>query len=38
MELLTRALPYELQAEIDMDFRPQGLCFTLEMPIDGALG
>ncbi len=33
MELLTRTLPYELQAQTQVELRPQGLRFTLSMPL-----
>lgn len=33
MELLQRTLPYDLGAETDVEFRPQGLRFTLRMPL-----
>lgn len=33
LELLTRTLPYELRADSKVDFRPQGLRFTLSMPL-----
>ena len=33
MELLTRTLPYELRADVSVEFRPQGLRFALEMPL-----
>jgi PAS domain S-box-containing protein len=33
MELLQRSLPYELDAETRIEFRPQGLRFTLSVPL-----
>jgi len=33
MELLLRSLPYDLRAETDVEFRPEGLRFTLVMPL-----
>jgi PAS domain S-box-containing protein len=33
MELLQRRLPYELDARTCIEFRPEGLRFTLEMPL-----
>jgi two-component system CheB/CheR fusion protein len=33
LELLQRTLPYELGAETEVDFRPEGLCFTMRMPL-----
>lgn len=33
MELLRRVLPYELRAEVKLDFRPDGLSFALKMPL-----
>jgi PAS domain S-box-containing protein len=33
MELLERTLPYELDAVTRAEFRPSGLCFTLELPL-----
>ncbi len=35
MELLGRVVPYELSAESRLDFRPDGLVFTLVMPVEG---
>jgi PAS domain S-box-containing protein len=37
MELLTRSLPYELQASSKVELRPQGLRFTLSMPLGPAV-
>jgi PAS domain S-box-containing protein len=34
-ELLERTLPYELDAETKIDFLPEGLRFTLRMPLAG---
>lgn len=36
LELLRRALPYELKAEVELDFRPEGFRFSLSMPVDPA--
>ncbi len=33
LELLQRTLPYDLRAETRVEFRPEGLRFTLEMPL-----
>jgi PAS domain S-box-containing protein len=33
MELLQRRLPYEMDARTSIEFRPEGLRFTLEMPL-----
>ncbi|HEY0625810.1 MAG TPA: PAS domain S-box protein [Allosphingosinicella sp.] len=33
LELLERSLPYDLRAETRVEFRPQGLRFTLDMPL-----
>ena len=33
MELLQRTLPYELRAETKVELRPQGLRFTMAMPL-----
>ena len=35
LELLRRVVPYELAADTAVDFRPDGLRFTLSMPIEG---
>ena len=35
LELLRRVVPYELSAETAVEFRPDGLRFTLSMPADG---
>ncbi|MFD1613066.1 CheR family methyltransferase [Sphingomonas tabacisoli] len=35
MELLTRLLPYELDARSVIEFEPEGLRFSLEMPVGG---
>lgn len=37
LELLERTLPYELDAESAIEFRPQGLRFTLSMPLGSNL-
>ena len=31
--LLTRILPYDLDAKTNLDFGPNGLSFSLEMPL-----
>jgi PAS domain S-box-containing protein len=36
MELLRRSLPYDLNAETEIELRPQGLRFELRMPLTGA--
>jgi two-component system CheB/CheR fusion protein len=33
LELLQRTLPYDLRAETKVEFRPDGLVFTLDMPV-----
>jgi PAS domain S-box-containing protein len=33
LELLQRTLPYDLRAETEVEFRADGLCFTLDMPV-----
>jgi PAS domain S-box-containing protein len=33
MELLTRTLPYDLRAETEFELRPEGLRFTLKLPL-----
>lgn len=33
LELLQRTLPYDLRARTELEFRPQGLRFTLDMPL-----
>jgi two-component sensor histidine kinase len=33
LELLQRTLPYDLRATTEVEFRPEGLRFTLDMPI-----
>jgi PAS domain S-box-containing protein len=33
LELLQRTLPYDLRAETKVEFRPEGLRFTLDMPV-----
>jgi two-component sensor histidine kinase len=33
MELLQRTLPYDLRAETRVEFRPQGVRFTMRMPL-----
>lgn len=35
LELLRRVVPYELSAETEVEFRPDGLRFALSMPADG---
>lgn len=35
LELLCRVVPYELSAETEVEFRPDGLAFTLAMPAEG---
>jgi len=37
LELLQRVVPYELQAETQVEFRPEGLLFGLSMPLKGNL-
>src|SRR3712207_6991582 len=34
MELLTRFLPYDLNAETDLDFQGRGLAFEMRLPLD----
>ena len=34
MELLTRILPYDLDAKTSVSFEPQGLRFSMELPLD----
>ncbi|MBV9881841.1 MAG: hypothetical protein JO276_02410 [Sphingomonadaceae bacterium] len=34
LELLRRMLPYDLKAEIEVEFRPKGLSFGLSMPLE----
>ncbi len=36
MDLLRRSLPYDLGAETEVEFRPNGLHFQLRMPLNGA--
>ena len=38
MELLRRVIPYEMSAETGIEFRPDGLRFTLSMPAEGNIG
>jgi two-component sensor histidine kinase len=37
LELLERTLPYDLGAETHVEFRPEGLRFTLSMPLGEAV-
>ena len=34
MELLTQVLPYDLDAKTKMDFAPDGLRFSMDLPLD----
>lgn len=36
LELLRRMLPYDLKAEVEVDFRPEGLRFKLSLPLNEA--
>jgi two-component system, chemotaxis family, CheB/CheR fusion protein len=38
MELLKRSLPYDLDAETHVHFRPEGMKFELSMPLRGSAG
>jgi PAS domain S-box-containing protein len=37
LELLQRTLPYDLRARTELEFRPQGVRFTLDMPLGSHL-
>ena len=38
IELLTRILPYDLGAKTNLEFRPNGLRFSMSMPADNLAG
>jgi len=38
IELLEHSLPYDLDAETEFDFRPDGLHFQVSMPLSNSAG